>query len=145
VFVVDTNILLYAANRDCVEHNRSLEFLERSRRQTGAWYVTWSILYGFMRVITHPRILAQPWRTNEAWHFVKALLDSPSLAVLSETDRHTHVVNQIIAEIPFVSGNLFSDFQIAVLMREHGVSTIYTRDVDFHHFPFLRVVDPLSG
>ena len=31
----------------------------------------------------------------------------------------------------------------AVLMREHGVSRICTRDTDFHRFPFLSVVDPL--
>jgi predicted nucleic acid-binding protein len=29
-------------------------------------------------------------------------------------------------------------------MREHGVRRIYTRDADFHRFPFLEVVDPLS-
>ena len=27
-------------------------------------------------------------------------------------------------------------------MREHGIRRIYTRDVDFHRFPFLEVVDP---
>ena len=31
----------------------------------------------------------------------------------------------------------------AVLMREHGVSRICTRDSDFRSFPFLTVVDPL--
>jgi hypothetical protein len=29
----------------------------------------------------------------------------------------------------------------AILMREHGIREIYTRDTDFHRFPFLRVVD----
>ena len=29
------------------------------------------------------------------------------------------------------------------LMREHGVRRICTRDVDFHRFAFLEVVDPL--
>jgi predicted nucleic acid-binding protein len=31
----------------------------------------------------------------------------------------------------------------AILMREHGISTIYTRDADFRRFPFLQVVDPV--
>jgi len=30
------------------------------------------------------------------------------------------------------------------LMKEHGVKTIYTRDTDFHKFPFLDVIDPLQ-
>lgn len=27
-------------------------------------------------------------------------------------------------------------------MREHGIKRIYTRDTDFHRFPFLEPVDP---
>ena len=39
---------------------------------------------------------------------------------------------------------LVHDFHTAVLMREHGVATIYTRDVDFRRFGFLEVIDPLA-
>lgn len=35
------------------------------------------------------------------------------------------------------------DVHTAVLMREHGVSRICTRDVHFRRFPFLTVIDPL--
>jgi predicted nucleic acid-binding protein len=37
----------------------------------------------------------------------------------------------------------FVDAHTAILMREHG-RTIYTRDTDFHRFPFLDVIDPLA-
>lgn len=145
MFVVDTNILLYAANRDCPEHSACLEFLERSRNQTGAWYVTWNIVYGFMRVVTHPWVLSRPWPANGACAFIEALLASPGIAILAETDRHATVIREIITEVPDVVGNLLGNLHIAALMREHGIGTIYTRDVDFHRFPFLRVVDPVSG
>jgi hypothetical protein len=29
--------------------------------------------------------------------------------------------------------------------RLDGVRRIYTRDTDFHRFPFVEVVDPLTG
>jgi predicted nucleic acid-binding protein len=29
-------------------------------------------------------------------------------------------------------------------MREHGIKRIYTRDTDFHRFPFLEPVDPTA-
>jgi toxin-antitoxin system PIN domain toxin len=144
MFVVDTNVLLYAANRDCPEHRACFEFLERSRARAGAWYVTWGILYGFLRIITHPRVLARPWQTREAWLFVEALLQSPGLAVLTETDRHAAVTAEVIGEAPGAGGNVLSDLHVAALMREHGIGTIYTRDVDFHRFDFLRVIDPVN-
>ena len=41
-------------------------------------------------------------------------------------------------------GNLLYDAQTAILMREHGIKTIYTRDTDFHRFPFLEPIDPTA-
>ena len=32
----------------------------------------------------------------------------------------------------------------ALLMREHGIRRICTRDTDFHRFPFVEPVDPLT-
>jgi predicted nucleic acid-binding protein len=29
-------------------------------------------------------------------------------------------------------------------MRELGVGRIYTRDTDFHRFPFLQPIDPIA-
>jgi predicted nucleic acid-binding protein len=41
VFVVDTNVLVYAADASAPEHARCHALLERWRRQQGAWYLTW--------------------------------------------------------------------------------------------------------
>jgi predicted nucleic acid-binding protein len=30
-------------------------------------------------------------------------------------------------------------------MREHGIRRICTRDTDFHRFPFLEAIDPMTG
>ena len=72
-----------------------------------------------------------------------ALLASPGLDVLAPTDRHPAVAEQVFMEVPQLVGNLVHDAHTAVLMREHGVRRIVTRDTDFHRFPFLAPVDPL--
>ena len=72
-----------------------------------------------------------------------ALLASPGLDVLAPTDRHPAVAEQVFMEVPQLVGNLVHDAHAAVLMREHGVRRIVTRDTDFHRFPFLAPVDPL--
>ena len=48
-------------------------------------------------------------------------------------------------ELPDIRGNQMHDLHTAVIMREHGVSRICTRDTGFHRFPFLTVVDPVRG
>ena len=145
MFVVDTNVLVYAADRDAPEHARCRELLEAWRRQAGAWYVTWGIVYEFLRVTTHPAVFRMPWSAADAWGFLEAVLASPSLRVLAATPRHGEVLGELLVDLPHVSGNLVHDAHTAVLMREHGIGVIYTRDTDFHRFPFLQVVDPLAA
>lgn len=143
MFLVDTNILVYAANSGSSEHAVCFRLLERLRRESLPWYSTWGILYEFLRVVTHPRVFSKPWTIREAWGFVNALLDSPGLTVLTATDRHSEVARQVFDAIPEIRGNLVHDAHTATLMREHGIRRIYTRDMDFHRFTFVEVVDPL--
>jgi predicted nucleic acid-binding protein len=98
---VDTNVLVYAADRDSPHHTACRAWLERQRARPDAWYVT--------------------------------------------TPRHAAVAEQVVGELPHLSGNLLHDAHTAVLMREHGVRRICTRDTDFTRFPFLEVVDPLRA
>lgn len=145
MFVVDTNILVYAANADSPFHEASRRRLDAWRRSAAAWYLTWGICYEFLRVITHRRVLRSPWTGAAAWRFLEALLASPGLGLLVPTERHPAVAAAVIAGSPPVTGNLWHDAATAVLMREHGIGTIYTHDADFRRFPFLHVVDPLDA
>ena len=144
MLVVDTNVLVYAADGDSPFHAACRDWLERQRRRVDAWYTTWAVLYEFLRVTTHPRVMRRPWSAPAAWDFVTALLASPGLGVLVPTQRHADVAGQVIAELSHLAGNLLHDANTAILMREHGIRRVCTRDTDFHRFPFLEVVDPLQ-
>mgnify|MGYP005845618765 CR=1 FL=1 len=143
MFVIDTNVLIYAADRDSPYHEVCRERLERWRRQPAPTFLTWSICYEFLRVTSHPRIFHRPWPVADGWRFLDAVLAPAGVALLEPTDRHRAVLAQTLTELPDLQGNLVHDLHIAVLMREHGVSRIVTRDTDFHLFQFLTVLDPL--
>ncbi len=143
MFVVDTNVLVHALDEDSPFHAPCAAALARWRTQPGAWFVTWSVVYEFLRLITHPRKMRRPVSLGGAWHIVDALLASPGLRVLVATPRHIDVARAVIKETPGLTGNLAHDAHIAVLMREHGVRRIYTRDTDFFRFPFLEPIDPV--
>ena len=144
MLVVDTNVLVYSANADSPFHDRARTWLEQQLPRADAWYTTWNILYEFMRVATHPRVLPRPLTLPQAWTFVAALLASPGLSVLVPTERHSQLAAQVFAELPSLAGNMLHDAHTAILMREHGIRRICTHDTDFHRFPFLEVVDPLQ-
>jgi uncharacterized protein len=142
--VIDTNLLLYAANRDAAEHPSAVAFLRSAGSGTEPWYLTDGILYEFLRVTTHHKVFDRPLTWQQATRFLKPLVESPSFRILDITEKHWGILEQVLAEIPHPSGNLFFDIRTVVLMREHGIREIYTADSDFLQFAGLRVINPLK-
>jgi toxin-antitoxin system PIN domain toxin len=145
VFVVDTNVLLYAVDLDSPDHVKCRSLVEEWRVGSSPWHLTWGVIYEFLRVSTHPNVFRKPFALAQAWSFIEAVLASPSLTILTATERHQRVASEVFNEIPDIRGNLVFDAHTAILMREHGVRTIYTRDGDFNRFPFLDVIDPIQN
>ena len=141
--VIDTNVLVYAAKADSPFHTECKEFVDRLIDDPVPSYLTWGVSYEFVRVVTHPRVYEVPWDTQSALSYIHNLLSTGSFFMLSETDRHLDILSRTLAELPAISGNLMHDVHTTVLMREHGIQEICTRDADFYRFPFLTVVDPL--
>ena len=143
MLVCDTNLLVHAADERS-EHDRPCRgWTEGTNRDPSISFLTWNVCYGFLRVSTHPRVFRAPWTPPVARSFIDTVLTSPGISLLLPTRRHAAVLEQTVRELPDIRGNQMHDMHTAVLMREHGVSRICTRDTDFHRFPFLTVVDPL--
>ena len=145
MLLFDTNVLVYAANRASPFHLPCKRRLAEACRDPSPAFLTWSICYEFLRVATHARALQSPWRTRAAYGFVADLVASTGFEMLVATPRHAAVLAQTLSEIPDLGGNMMHDVHTAVLMREHGISRICTRDTDFRRFPFLTVLDPLGA
>lgn len=142
MLLFDTNILVDSVHDGSPFHELCLSRLLQAREDPSPAFLTWGICYEFLRVVTHARVFPSPLTPQEGWGFLKALLDSTGFVLLTPTPRHAAVMENILGELPNVQGNLFHDLHTAVLMREHGISRICTRDSDFHQFPFLTVIDP---
>ncbi len=143
MFVVDTNVLLYAVNPDADEHETAHAQVESWRRDDRRWFITWNIVYEFLRVSTHHKVFARPLTLTHAAGWLAVLMRSPNVSILNPTDRHLAVLAELTALHPRLRGNLVHDLHTVVLMREHGITEIRTADADFHQFRFLTVVNPL--
>jgi len=144
MFVVDTNILLYAVNPDSREHKQAREALHEWRSGPRSWFLTWGIVYEFLRVSTHPAVFPSPLTLAQARNWIAALLSARNAAILAESERHSEALIEVCALHPRLAGNVVLDLHTAVLMKEHGVSEIRTADTDFYQFKFLKVVNPLT-
>jgi uncharacterized protein len=66
------------------------------------------------------------------------------LGILVPTERHAEIAGEVISELPHLAENILHDAHTAILMREHGIGRICTRDTDFTRFPFLEAIDPVG-
>lgn len=137
--LIDTNILLYSVNADSSDHQESLDCLDAVANGAERWCMTWSIVYEFLRVATHPRVFQSPLDLGKAYSFLSGLFESNTFCLLSETDEHSTVFRTCLNELPRLQGNILHDLHIAVIMREHAVQDIVTRDQDFRLFPWLNI------
>lgn len=139
MILVDTNIFLYAVNGDDPRSAAAQRALESVINSGGSWAVSWSVVYEFLRVATHPRVFPAPLDAETAWAFVAELIRHPNCTMLTESVVHPETVDHCLAEAPRMNGNLLHDFHLAVLMREHGIKRILTEERDFLMFPWIEV------
>ena len=143
--IIDTNILLYAANRDAEEQPAAASFLYAATASAEPWFLTEGILYEFFRVATDPKVFQRPLSWREALSFIQPFLRDSHFLILAAEERHRALLEEILGKLTHPGGNLFFDIRTVALMREHGVREIYTTDTDFLQFPDIKVINPLRA
>ena len=140
---VDTNVLVYATHTESQFHARARALVEHLVAGPALAYVFWPAILGYLRIVSHPTILERPLSNDEAMSNVQALLAPPHIRTAGEGDDFWETVQSVAADVK-PRGNLIPDAHVVALMREHGVSTIWSHDRDFRKFRGIRVRDPFS-
>ncbi|MCA1673305.1 MAG: PIN domain-containing protein, partial [Actinobacteria bacterium] len=103
--------------------------------------VTEGGLTGFLRIVTNPRIYADPAPTEDALAFVDVVRRSRRRRWVAATDSVWTTFSGAGASDPQVRGNLVSDAWLAALALAHGCR-VATADHGFARFDGLDWFDP---
>ena len=141
MIALDTNILVNAHRRGTAHHEQALALLQALSEGPAPYALFWPSLYEFLRVVTHHRVFDPPSTTAEALEAIRDFLAPPVVRVLSETARHSLLLDLVLQESR-VTGNLIHDAHLVVLALEHGVHELLTLDGDFTRFPQLSSRNP---
>jgi toxin-antitoxin system PIN domain toxin len=142
-FGIDVNILLYASDEGSPLHGKASAFLHRCASGREVFCLAWPTAMSYLRMATHPSLFARPLAPEDAMSNIDALLALPHCRALGEEDGFWEAYRDLAREVP-ARGNLAPDAHLAAVLREHGVTTLYTHDRDFRKFDFLDVRDPLA-
>lgn len=143
MIAVDTSLLAYAANRFAPEHPRAVEVLESLAEGAQPWALPWPAAHEFLERVTHPHGVVRPLRASDAWAFIAALRQSPTLHLLGPGPRHAAAAAEVLELGADAADTLPPGFAVAVVLREHGVRELLSADLGMRRYRFLDVRDPL--
>lgn len=132
-------MLVYARREESALHGRAVAELTRLAEGTSPWAIPTPCLAEAVRVLTHPRVFTPPSSLAGAFQFLDALLESPSLRLLSPGDGFLDAFREVSLGAD-ARGNLAFDAQIAAICLEHGAREILTADRDFARFSELKPI-----
>ena len=142
LIAVDTNILVYAHRDDSPFHEAAFGRIASLAEGSATWAIPWPCLHEFFAIASHPRVYQPPTPAAQVIDQIDAWLESPSLVLLTETERHWPTLRALLDKSK-LAGLAVHDARIAALCLQHGVRELWSADRDFGRFPALRVVNPL--
>lgn len=138
--IVDANVLLYAVDSKSHFHATARTWLDEAMNGVERVGLPWVSLMAFQRIITHPRVTANPLTPADAWSYITDWLDADQAWVPTPGSRHRDILGQLLIDGD-LRGNLVTDAHLAALAIENGTG-ICSFDSNFTRFNDLRWIDP---
>ncbi len=143
MIVPDPSLLIHAYNAASPVHEEARAWWEEVlSRPAPAVGLPWVVALGYIRLTTHPRIMAHPLTASAACADVESWLAQPQVLLLHPGERHATTLFHLLRKLG-TAGNLTTDAHLAALAMEHQ-ATLHTTDADFTRFPGLRWENPLA-
>lgn len=137
----DINLLVYAYNDGAPDHAKARKWWEGLVNGVERVGVPWIVAAGFVRLMTHPRILTNPLSPSVALDAVGEWFQYDHVMPINPgADHLKHFRTGLDAA--GVGANLVTDAHIAALALEYQ-GVVHSNDSDFNRFPGLRWINPL--
>ena len=141
MIIPDVNLLVYAHNDGSPYHDPARHWWEGLIEGEERVGIPWVVSVGFVRLMTHPRVLVSPATPVQAVDYVREWFQFPHvLSINPGPDHLTHFRRNLLAV--GVGANLTTDSHLAAVAMEYQAE-IHSNDMDFSRFPGLRWRNPL--
>ena len=141
MIVPDLNLLVYAHSTGAPLHDPARQWWEDLVNGTERVGVPWLVAAGFVRLLTHPRVMNNPADPAHAVDLMAQWFSSPTVSPLNPGPQHIAILRNMLAAAG-TGGDLVTDAHIAALAVEHQAE-VHSNDSDFARFPGLNWHNPL--
>jgi toxin-antitoxin system PIN domain toxin len=143
VITPDVNLLVYVHNTSVTQHAKAFTWWSDLLSTEQPIGIPWAVVFGFIRLVTHPAVLVDPITPDRALALTRGWLDREHVSILEPGPRHLDIVGQLFTATG-VAGRLTTDTHLAAIAIEYQTE-LHTNDADFARFPGLRHFNPLRA
>ncbi len=143
MIIPDINLLIYAYNADAPSHLPAKHWWEHCITQPRVVGLPWAVACGFIRLMTHRRVLETPLLPGQAIAHVRSWLARSHVHVVDPGTRHLAILGELFRATG-VGANLTTDAHLAAIAIEYQAE-LHSNDADFARFPGLRWSNPVSS
>ena len=137
----DANLLLYAYDQSSPFHPKSKTWCESIFSGQTAVILLPAVVFGFVRISTHPRVFQDPLPVDEAAEHVRSWLARKQVRFHEMLEEDAESALKML-ESAGTAGNLTTDAQFAAVAQRLDAE-VHTADLDFGRFPGVRFHNPL--
>lgn len=140
----DTNILIYAADEDCAEHDAAIGFMESALQEPENWIVADQILFEFYKALRNPKIFRSPLSAPEAAKRVRYVREHSGFAhCCYEWEQWNQLAPELAQkEFPYQRTH---DLVLGITLKANGINRFYTRNTkDFFEIGFDELINPID-
>jgi len=139
----DVNVLVYAFRREAQHHERYAAWLTRLVAGADELALHDTVLAGVARLVTHPKIFADPAPMSVTLEFLAGLRGAHRARWLPSDDATWSELDRLAHHDRGLRANLVPDALLAALARTHNCQ-IATADRGFARFPGVRTFNPIA-
>ena len=139
----DVNVLVYAARDDTPACARYRAWLEGALLGPEPVAITAPVIAGFLRVVTNPRIFAQPSSLDDAMRFVDVVLAAPATVVPALSERLVGILAEVCRRAGATADRVPNAYLAAIALDLDA--ELVTADRGFARFADLRWRHPLTA
>jgi hypothetical protein len=137
--LLDTNVLVYAMNKDAVHHDVCRALLDRAFAREIRVCLVPQILFEYFAVVTSPRQMSIPLGVADAASDIKRLRQA--LPVVYPSERIVDLTLDLVRALGHSGRHVF-DIVLAATMLENGIKGIFTFDGRFAKVPGIIALTP---
>lgn len=142
MIIPDVNLLLYAYDEQSQFHDAARSWCERVFTGPEPLALLPAVIFGYVRIATHPNVYSSPLSVGEAEAHVTSWLARPHVKVADMLREDVELALALLRAAG-TAGNLTSDAQIAAVAMRLDAD-VHTADLDFARFTGVRFSNPLS-